>query len=183
MHILVESVKKGLRVAAESLMSISEYIRNVKKIEDRLRDLMADVVSDMRSNMTFIAPLLAGVVVGLSSMITLILSKFKELSTVAGEGAEVAGLGNMGSLTSIFDLINMIPPYYLQICIGIYIIQIIFILSKALVTVDSGYDMLKEKNDIGKNLIFGGLLYLIVAFISILALSVLSAIALSGLGI
>ena len=33
MKILVESVKKGLQVAARSLMSISEYIKNIQKIK------------------------------------------------------------------------------------------------------------------------------------------------------
>ncbi|MDD5193905.1 MAG: hypothetical protein PHF67_04960, partial [Candidatus Nanoarchaeia archaeon] len=79
MRILIESAKKGLKVAAESLMSISEYIRNLQKINERLKDLLADVVSDMKSNMTFLAPLLAGIVVGLGSMITSILSQLNIL--------------------------------------------------------------------------------------------------------
>ena len=35
MKILVESVKKGLQVAARSLMSISEYVKNIKKINNQ----------------------------------------------------------------------------------------------------------------------------------------------------
>ena len=77
MKILVESSKKGLAIAAQSLMAISEYIKNIEKINDRLRDLLAEIISDMKSNMTFLAPLLAGVVVGLAGMITLILSKLQ----------------------------------------------------------------------------------------------------------
>ncbi len=44
MRILVEGAKKGLKVAAQSLMSISEYVRNIQKINQRLRDLLADAV-------------------------------------------------------------------------------------------------------------------------------------------
>jgi len=181
MRILIESVKKGLKVAAQSLMSISEYVRNIQKINERLRDLLADVVSDMRSNMTFLAPLLAGIVVGLTAMITGILGQLKELTDVGGEGA-VAGLGNIGTITQLFNVENMIPPYQMQIAIGIYIIEIIFILTGALVTIDAGEDKLRNTYEIGRSLMRGSMLYLIMAFISVVALSLLASIALRGIG-
>jgi len=180
MKILIESAKKGLRVAAQSLMSISEYVRNIQKINDRLRDLLADVVSDMRSNMTFLAPLLAGIVVGLAAMITGILVKLEGLISMEGD-ASVAGLGNISTITQLFAVENMIPPYFLQIAIGIYIIQIIFILTGTLTTIDSGEDKLKQTNNISKNLNRGGILYLITALFAILALSMLVRVALAGL--
>jgi hypothetical protein len=184
MHILIESVKKGLKVAAESLMSIADYVRNINKINDRLRDLLADVISDMKSNMTFLAPLLAGVVVGLSAMITLILGKLSSIVSIAASaGTDISSLGQIGTITSLFKVENMISPYFLQICIGLYIIEIIFILTKTLVTVDAGQDELKETNEIGKNLLRGTLLYLIVALIAVIVLSLVASVALSGLNI
>ncbi|MEN9625851.1 MAG: hypothetical protein RL557_179 [archaeon] len=180
MRILIESVKKGLSVAAESLMSISEYVRNIQKINERLRDLLADVVSDMRSNMTFLAPLLAGIVIGLSSMITTILGKLKNLSDLGGEGA-LTGLGDLSNITRLFDINSMIPPYFMQIFIGLYIVEIIFILSGALVTIDSGEDRLRTTNDLAKNLLRGSFLYLVMAGISIIALFFLSSVALRGI--
>ena len=164
-------------------MSISEYIKNIHKINERLHDLLAEVVSDMKSNMTFLAPLLAGIVVGLASMITLILGKLQVMAGIEG-GAEAAGIVGTTGLTdiiSIFDITEMIPPYFLQIAIGIYIIQIVFILTSTLVTVDSGEDKLKKTYDVSRNLRFGILLYLITALISVIALSALAAVALSGI--
>mgnify|MGYP006286577313 FL=1 len=182
MKILVESVKRGLKVAARSLMSISQYIKNINKINERLKDLLAEVVSDMKSNMTFLAPLLAGIVVGLSSMITMILSKLEVMigeQGVSGQG--LAGVGSIGSITELFQLTQMIPPYYLQLAIGIYIIEITFILSSALVTVDAGQDKLGKIYETGKNLRRGILIYSTVALISILALSLLASIAIGGM--
>ena len=75
----------------------------------------------------------------------------------------------------------MIPPFFIQLVIGIYLIEIIFILTSALVTVDSGKDPLKEKNDLYKNLRAGMLLYLITSLISIISLSFLANVALGGL--
>ena len=100
-------------------------------------------------------------------------------SFAGGEGA--SGIGNFSALLQIFDLTKMIPPYFLQISIGIYIIQIIFILTGTLVTIDSGEDKLEKTNKTGKNLMSGVLLYLITATFAIVALFILSIIVLSGM--
>lgn len=178
MRIFIESSKKGLRIAAISLMGISEYVKNIGKINERLRDMLAEVISDMKSNMTFLAPLLAGIVVGLAAMITSILSKleFAELS-----GADT-GFGNISQVLNIFDLTQMVPPYWLQIIIGIYLIQIIFILTSTLVTINSGEDKLEKTFRIGKNLMKGVGLYVIISFAAILGLFLLSSVVLGGLG-
>ena len=83
---------------------------------------------------------------------------------------------------SIFDFTKMIPPYYLQIAIGIYLIQIIFILTRTLVVIDSGEDKLQRTNKIGKNLRLGITLYFITGILAILSLFFLSSIVLGGLG-
>ena len=183
MKILVESVKKGLKIAAVSLISISEYVKNIHKINERLRDLLAEVVSDMKSNMTFLAPLLAGIVVGLASMITFILNKLGTMFTPGtGEAGAGAGLGNIQEIMRLFDIKLMIPTYWLQISIGLYIVEIIFILSRTLVTVDAGEDELRTVNETGKNLKKGVYLYVAVAVIATLALSLLGTLTLGGLG-
>lgn len=178
MRILTESAKKGLQVAARSLMSISEYVKNIQKIDERLRDLLAEIVSDMKSNMVFLAPLLAGIVVGLGAMITLILNQLKSLTDVGGGAGELAGIGSLSDITNIFDITAMIPPYFIQLAIGIYIVEIIFILTGALVTIDAGRDPLKEKYELARNLKRGLMLYIVTAFIATLALSLLAAVVL-----
>lgn len=176
MRLLVESVKKGLQVAASSLMSISDYVKNIDKINERLRDLLAEVVSDMKSNMTFLAPLLSGIVVGLGVMITVILNK---LSVINAQGAELTGM--LATIPKLFDITQMIPPYYMQAIVGIYIIEIVFILTKTLVTVNSGKDPLKEKYEIAKNLKSAMLLYLVTTLLAVIALTALASVALGGI--
>jgi hypothetical protein len=178
MRVLVESSKKGLKIAAISLMSISEYVKNIHKITARLRDMLAEIVSDMKSNMTFLAPLLSGIVVGLAVMITTILSK---LNLAEVGGGDVSGAMNLSTILNIFDMDLMIAPYYLQIAIGIYLIQVIFILTSTLVAVDSGEDKLEKTYKTGSNLMRGIMLYVITAFIGILALFILASVVLGNL--
>ncbi len=181
MRILVESAKKGLSIAAVALMNISQYIKNIQKITARLKDMLAEIVSDMKSNMTFLAPLLSGVVIGLATMIAAILNK---LNIANLEGVEMVGginLDNFLGPNGIFSLTQMIPPYYLQIIVGIYLIQIIFILTDTLVTVDSGEDKLEKINKTGKNLKKGIMLYFITALFATIMLFILTAIVLGNI--
>ncbi len=182
MRILIESVKKGLGVAAKALMSISEYVKNIHKVNERLRDLLADIISGMKSNMTFLAPLLSAIVVGLASMITSILGRL-EMMITAGELTGTEAIGGMGlnQITQMFNIVKMIPPYWLQIIVGIYIIEIIFILTGTLTTIESGEDRLGEKAEIGKMLMTGMLLYTVAAFIAIIALALLATVAVGGI--
>lgn len=183
MRILVESVKKGLQIAARAMMSISDYVKNIQKINERLKDLLAEVVSDMRSNMTFLAPLLSGIIIGLTSMIAIILNKLKSLSDLtSGGGTDIAGIGSVGNIVNLFDIASIIPPYFVQVSVGIYLIEIIIILTGTLVTVDSGKDTLQEKYELSRYLKRGMTLYIITTLIGTLALTGLAAIALSGLG-
>ncbi len=179
MKILIESSKKGLQIAALSLISISEYVKNIHKITERLKDLLAEVISDMKSNMNFLAPLLSGIVVGLAVMITSILNRLN-LSALQGE-AIPAGLGNLVGANGILQVTNMIPPYFLQIIIGLYLVQMVFILTRTLVTIDSGEDKLERTNKTGKNLTSAMLLYFITAFGATIALFMLTAIVVGGL--
>jgi hypothetical protein len=179
MKILVESSKKGLGIAAVSLTSISEYVKNIQKITSRLKDILAEVISEMKSNMTFLAPLLSGVVVGLAAMISTILAKLGE--TTAGAEANVAGMGSLGGIDTFFKVADMIPPYFLQIAIGIYLIEIIFILTSALVTVDSGENRLEKTSKIGKNLLGGMMFYFFASLFAIIALFLLSTLVLGGI--
>jgi hypothetical protein len=184
MKILVESVKKGLQVAARSLMSISEYVKNIKKINERLNDLLADITSDMKSNMTFLAPLLSGIIVGLAGMITTILASLSKLFEGGLGGAEVEAIGGVGGIQgilSIFDITQMIPPYWLQVVVGIYLVQIVFILTSTLVTIKAGRDQLQSTAETGKNLKTTIFLYFLIALGAIIGLSLIGSVALAGL--
>ncbi|MCX6750374.1 MAG: hypothetical protein NTZ83_02870, partial [Candidatus Pacearchaeota archaeon] len=178
MRVLVESSKKGLKIAAVSLMSISEYVKNIQKITERLKDILAEIVSEMKSNMTFLAPLLAGIVIGLAMMIAAILNSLG----ISLSGADVSSISSaVKGITDIFKIETMIPPYYLQIAIGIYLIEVIFILTGTLVTIDSGEDKLERTHRIGENLKKGIVFYFLTALLSSLVLFALSFIVLGNL--
>ncbi len=102
---------------------------------------------------------------------------------VGGVGGDsIAGAGSIQGILSIFDVTQMIPTYWLQIVIGVYLIEIVFILTSTLVTIKSGRDPVAMTAEAGKNLKRSMLMYLVVAIGSIVGLSIVGSVALAGLG-
>jgi len=142
-----------------ALMNISRYIREIHKVNERLKDLMAEVISSMNSQIKFLTPVIAGIVIGITSMVTTILGKLslqmKELTTGAEEGLSSAVAGGFFG--------QGVPTYFFQIIVGIYVVQITYILTVLSNGIENGSDKLNERYLLGKNLVRSTLLYCIVA--------------------
>src|SRR3989344_3650741 len=75
MKILIESSKKGPDIVSKSLTSISTYLDRIHQVNERLKDLLSETLSSMKSQIAFLTPVIAGIVVGLSTMIVTILGR------------------------------------------------------------------------------------------------------------
>lgn len=180
MKVLTQAASKGPKVAAQTLVNISQYIKEIHKVDERLKDLMAEVVSSMNSQIKFMAPVIAGVVIGITSMVTTILGKLTILMSRVSEGAgEGASLGGMQGITGLLG--DGMPTFYFQIIVGLYIVQIIYILSILVNTIENGSDKLAERYILGKNLIRGTILYSGLAFVVILVFNFIAATILRGI--
>ncbi|MBS3064810.1 MAG: hypothetical protein J4472_03275, partial [DPANN group archaeon] len=85
MKVLVESARKGPQVVSKALLSIADYLDRIYKVSERLKDLLSEITSSMKSQVSFLTPLIAGIVVGIGSMITTIIGG---LSTSLGGATE-----------------------------------------------------------------------------------------------
>ncbi|MEK6939614.1 MAG: hypothetical protein AABX31_02700 [Nanoarchaeota archaeon] len=160
MKVLIESIRKGPRIAAQALLSMSRYIKEIHRVEERLQDLMADVISSMKAQTKFLTPAIAGIVIGITSMISTILTK---LSAQLGAftAAQDAGAGGFSDLLTIFGI--GIPTFHFQIIVGIYVVQIGYILTVLSNGIENGADKLGERYSLGKNLINSTALYCFIA--------------------
>ena len=147
------------------MIGVSTYVNKIRQVNERLRDLLSEDISSMKGQISFLTPIIAGIVVGISSMIVSILGKLTSVLAVQGSSASLTGAeaGNYATLVQLFKIENIVPSYYLQIVVGLYLVEIIIILSILVNGVENGDDKIKEKNSIGRNLLKGGMLYLIVA--------------------
>ena len=133
---------------------------------------MADVIASMKSQISFLTPAIAGIVIGITSMVTTILGRLSaQLSQPALLGEETAPL-QTGFLGSLGD---GIPTFYFQIIVGIYVVQIVYLLTVLSNGIENGSDKLAEKYSLGKNLIRSTLLYVFIAFVIMLLFNLIAS--------
>jgi len=167
MEVLIESAKKGPKIVSQSLISISNYVNSVHAVSERLKDLLADIISSMKSQINFMAPVIAGIVVGIASMIVTVISQLGNLIQNISTTNQDTGQ-NLMQLQDMFSKTETIPSYFFQLIVGVYVIQIIYILTVLASNIEYGADKVSEQDSLGKNLIKSGILYVIVSLIVIL---------------
>ena len=170
MQVLIQSVKKGPTIAAQALMNISRYIKEIHKVNERLKDLMADVISDMKSQIYFLTPAISGVVIGITSMITYILGALS--GNIQTLGTSELG-GKITDIASLFG--DGIPTYYFQAVIGIYVFQIVFLLTQLSTGIENGADKLSTDYSLGQNLIRSVVLYCLISAAVMLIFNVIAS--------
>ncbi len=177
MKVLVESVRKGPRIAAQAMLSMSRYIKEIHNVEERLKDLMADVISSMAAQVKFLTPAIAGIVIGITSMISTILTRLSaQLGTFAQQGGQQ--VGGLSGMLNIFGI--GVPTFYFQIVVGIYIVQITWILTYLSSGIENGADKLGERYLLGKNLINSTLLYCFLAMVVMVLFNVFANTIMKG---
>ncbi len=175
MKVLVESSKKGVLVASSALINISGYVKEMHRVDERLKDLMADIISSMKSQIKFLTPAISGIVIGITSMITSILGSLGEkLAVLSSEADGMAG----GGLLSMFG--SGVPTFYFQFIVSLYVIQIVYILTTLVNGIENGVDKLNERYTLGKNLIGTAITYTGIAFVVVLIFNLIAATILSS---
>lgn len=160
MKILVQSIKKSPQVTAQALMNISRYIKEMHAVEERLNDLLSDSITSMQSQIKFMAPVISGIVIGITSMVSSIIGKLTDMMSsqkVAEAGASSNALSNMFQ--------NAVPTYYFQMIVGIYVVQLVLILTILVNGIENGSDDLARDYNLGVNMIKSVVLYVLVAFV------------------
>ena len=117
--------------------------------------------------------LVAGIVVGVGSMVVTIINILGEqFKTV---GLEEGGFtGGIGAIASVLNVKDVIPSYQFQAVVGIYVVEIIIILSILSTYIERGVDDTTAHYRIGKNLFTGVTLYVIVSLIGIIVFNLLA---------
>ncbi len=173
MKVLVESAEKGPMIVSTSLITISKYVDKIKQVNERLKDLLAEILSSMVSQINFLTPLIAGIVVGVGSMVTTIINKlsvaFESIGSI-GEGVP----NNLSTLASIMRIEDAIPGYYFQLVVGMYVLQITIILTILSTSIERGMDKTTTRYRIGKNVKRSMALYFVVSLIGVILFNLLA---------
>ncbi len=175
MKVLVESSRKGPLIASQAIINVSNYIKEMHRVDERLKDLMADVISSMQSQIKFLTPTIAGIVIGIAAMITAILGKLG--GKVDDLASQTGGAGATGIGVGLLDMFRGggIPTYYFQFIVGLYVVQIVYVLTILVNGIENGSDKTGEECALGQNMVKSTVTYCAIAFAVILLFNIVAA--------
>lgn len=166
MKAILESSEKGTKMASMAMVTISRYLDNIHKTQEELNDLMEETTTTIQMLAYLLAPIVSGVAVGMSQTIITAMYKlggsFSEVRQSVPSGSAEAGPGFSGILG---NLDSAIPPEILQFVVGIYLIQLLYILGTFYMKIQHGENQTYKNMFIGKVLISGMLFYSITLLI------------------
>ena len=119
--------------------------------------------------------MIAGIVIAVGSMIVTVINNLGDQFAKATTFSPDSQIGGVVALQKIINIKDVIPGFYLQIVVGIYVIQIGIILTILSSGIEKGIDRLTEKNEIGKNILISTYLYIIISLVGILVFSLLAS--------
>jgi hypothetical protein len=160
MTAILKSSKKGTGMASETMLTISRYLKDVHKTEETLNDLMEESTTTIQLLAYMLSPIISGVAVGMSQ--TIITAMFQLSGSVPETDTPGAGGLGGGAMSGMLQgLDEAIPPELLQFVVGIYLIQLLFILGTFYMKIVHGENMTYKNTFIGKVMIIGVILYTI----------------------
>ena len=184
MKAILESSEKGTNMASSAMMTISRYLKNIHKTQEQLKDLMQDTTTTIQMLAYMLAPIVSGVAVGMSQTIITGLFQLSEGFEVGNsnvpQGEEVAGgsTPGVGGGSIIEGVGDAIPPEMLQLVVGLYLIQLLYILGTFYMKITRGEDQTYKNMFIGKIMLSGMFFYIItVTIISLLFGGLMTGVA------
>ncbi len=163
MRVAVMSAKKSMEVAAISLINMSNYLRDVHRIDEKVEDILSETLSSMKFQASFLAPVISGLVVGLTAMILIILDILGEqVASLTTQGDIGFGAGTW--VLGIFQVSKAVPLWIFQPVVGIYVVEIIIVLSMIDAQIELGGDKLFTYQLIAKMIPIGMSIYILTTF-------------------
>ena len=143
MRLFVEGVKKSYVAAGIAIVKIADHLKQLQDVEKSIRNALGVLTSTLRSTATLFAPMIAGVTLGITKLISNVLATI-DWKLIDDETAN--------SLFGVkFSIIN-VPPEIFVLVIGIYIIQLVFLLTRFANGIDEGDDKIQYMYSLGKAL-------------------------------
>jgi Flp pilus assembly protein TadB len=159
MKAIMESSEKGTHMASMAMMTISRYLENIHKTQEQLNDLMEDTTTTIQMLAYLLAPIVSGVAVGMSNTIITAMFKLSQGFTQNSQNLPSQGGSASGFSGVLGNLNNAISPEILQIVVGIYLIQLLWILGTFYMKITHGENKTYRDIFVGKVLISGMIFY------------------------
>ncbi len=181
---VVESSKKGMSIAAVSMITISKYLQSLSDVKESVSDVLGETTASMLFLAQFLTPLVAGVTVTMAVVIIQILTQLgTQLSALAAQGSQLPTSTNLFVIPWVTAGGVAVTPAVFQIVVGIYMVEIAILLSMFLNRIEFGEDAIGLRSIIWKTLVVALIVYAISWFVTfgIFGNSIQSLLVPSGL--
>ncbi|MDY6770575.1 MAG: hypothetical protein SV186_01310 [Candidatus Nanohaloarchaea archaeon] len=180
MEIISESIKKGPEVTSRSILSISNYLKNIRDTQEKLEEVLDETVSSIKFLGYIVAPVISGIAVGMGSVIsqafyaigqTVKNQSIGNATAGAGGGGGAAGgvggglTGGASGVLTLFNIKSSIPPGVLQAIVGIYLIELALLIGTLYVRLEVGNNPARRNIAIGQMLLVMTIVYTVTVFI------------------
>jgi hypothetical protein len=147
MRLFVEGIQKSQKAVSISIIRIADHLKELQQVENKIKDTMYSLTSTLRSTATVFAPLIAGVTLAITKLISNVVHSMsgKIPSESVTEGSSTVFTG----ITESFALENVRPEYFVLV-VGIYIIELVFLLTRFTNGIDEGDDKAEYMYSLGK---------------------------------
>jgi hypothetical protein len=126
--LLCRSVEKSHKMAGIAIIKLADHLKELRRIQERIRRKLYDITSMMRSVSLFFAPLIGGITVALSGVMEEILHSTREVSLME----------------------TSVPFEIFVLSIGIYLIMLALILTHFSTTIEDGGDTIQFMYRLGE---------------------------------
>lgn len=168
MKVFIEATEKSSTYASKAMLYISRYFSNLSRVDKQVSTLLEEVTSGMKFEVGALGPVMAGIVVGLTTLISQVLTKLGSSLSIIHSLSTSSNLGSYaGAATAIFSIFNLsggaISPALFQIIVGIYVIEIAIIAAYGVASINRPGDIVELMSEISKIVMMSLLIYVIVA--------------------
>jgi len=137
MRLFVEGIQKSQRAVSISIIRIADHLKELQQVENKIKDTLYSLTSTLRSTAAVFAPLIAGVTLAITKLISNILHSMS--GKIPTENFADGSSSVFSGITGSFALENIRPEYFVLV-IGIYIIELVFLLTRFTNGIDEGDD-------------------------------------------
>jgi hypothetical protein len=160
LKIIVDSMEKGVVGAAKTMVSIAQYLKSVDRVEEYSKEILEETTSNMRFTLSLMAPITCGIVVGMATIMVMILARIVFLlSSVTGLSTALPQLQSPSFIETIVDVKRIIPAEVFLVIVGVYMLEVIILLSIFLSTLEHGGDPLEKYRLIARETVTGMLIF------------------------
>ena len=146
MRLFVEGIQKSQRAVSISIIKIADHLKALQEVEKKIKDTLFSLTSTLRSTVAVFAPLIGGVTLSITKLISNIITG---ISDKLPSGSALDAASGLPGVTDSFSLENVRPEYFVLV-IGIYILQLIFLLVRFTNGIDEGDDKAAYMYSLGK---------------------------------